>query len=91
MSSLKIKFTRDDTPPIYVNAISATLFAGDILIDVGYASPRAISGRIEDEDISLETSSTVTLAMSPEVASGLVEILKTVLANNSAIETGTNE
>jgi hypothetical protein len=97
MSSLKIKFTRDDTPPTYVNAISATLFAGDILIEVGYANPRAISGRIagedisEDEDIFLETSSTVTLAMSPEVASGLVEILKTVLANNSAIETGANE
>jgi hypothetical protein len=86
MSSLKINFTRDDKPPIYVNAISATLFAGDILIDVGYASPRAISGRVADEDISLETSSTVTLAMSPEVASGLSDILKILLASNAAGE-----
>ena len=86
MSSLEINFKRDDTPPIYVNAISATLFAGDILIDVGYASPHTIKGRTAGENISVQTSSTVTLAMSPEVASGLVEILKTVLANNSAGE-----
>ena len=93
MTSLKINFTKDDNPPIYVNAVSATLFAGDILIDVGYASPRAISGRIgcEDDVISLETSSTITLAMSPEVANGLVEILKTVIANNLAIKAGEKE
>jgi hypothetical protein len=41
--------------------------------------------------ISLETSSTITLAMSPEVANGLVEILKTVIANNLAIKAGEKE
>lgn len=91
MSSLKIKFTRNESAPIYVNAISATLFAGDILVDVGYASPHAISGRVAEEEISLETSSTLTLAMSPEVANGLAEVLKTVLANHSTIETGVKE
>ncbi|MCA6574757.1 MAG: hypothetical protein IM537_17885 [Pseudanabaena sp. M57BS1SP1A06MG] len=93
MTSVKMNFTKDDKPPIYVNAVSATLFAGDILIDAGYASPHAISGKVggDDDIIYLEASSTITLAMSPEVASGLVEILKTVIANNLAIQAGEKE
>ena len=93
MPSIKINFARNVNPPIYVNAISATLFAGDILIDLGYASPRDMSGKVagEEDTISLETSSTITLAMSPEIAKGLIDILKTVIANNSAIEASRKE